>query len=71
MEKGYLILMVDDEQEIVELVKDYLVREGFRVVTAGDGQGALEAARTTNRPTRTSPPLTPDPRALPLRFTIG
>ncbi|MHB8170907.1 MAG: response regulator transcription factor [Thermincolia bacterium] len=45
MENGYRILIVDDEKEIVELVTDYLEREGFRVVTAGDGQAALEAAR--------------------------
>jgi DNA-binding response OmpR family regulator len=45
MENGYRVLIVDDEIEIVELVQDYLEREGFGVLTAGDGQAALAAAR--------------------------
>ncbi len=45
MDNGYRILIVDDEIEILELVKDYLEREGFEVVTAVDGQAAIEAAR--------------------------
>lgn len=45
MENGYRILIVDDEIEIVELVRDYLEREGFGVITAGDGQAAMETAR--------------------------
>ncbi|MGH2582809.1 MAG: response regulator [Anaerolineales bacterium] len=40
-----LILVVDDEPKIVRLARDYLVKHGFRVVTAGDGQAALAAAR--------------------------
>ena len=39
------ILVVDDDPKIVSLVKTYLEREGFRVVTAGDGQSALRAFR--------------------------
>jgi DNA-binding response OmpR family regulator len=39
------ILVVDDEPEIVRLVRDYLEHGGFAVVTASDGRGALEAAR--------------------------
>jgi two-component system alkaline phosphatase synthesis response regulator PhoP len=39
------ILVVDDEPQIVELVKDYLKQAGFRVVTARDGQTALTVAR--------------------------
>jgi two-component system, OmpR family, alkaline phosphatase synthesis response regulator PhoP len=39
------ILMVDDKREIRELVSAYLGQEGFRVITAGDGQEALYAAR--------------------------
>jgi two-component system, OmpR family, alkaline phosphatase synthesis response regulator PhoP len=42
------ILVVDDEPNIVELVKLYLEREGFRVVTAGQGQKGLELAATMN-----------------------
>ena len=40
-----LILVVDDEPKIVKLAQDYLEQGGFRVVTAGDGEAALEAAR--------------------------
>jgi DNA-binding response OmpR family regulator len=40
-----LILVVDDEPQIVRLARDYLEKNGFRVVTAGDGQTALAAAR--------------------------
>jgi DNA-binding response OmpR family regulator len=39
------ILVVDDEPEIVRLVRDYLEHGGFAVITAADGRGALEAAR--------------------------
>jgi len=40
------ILVVDDEPSIVEVVSLYLSREGFRVLTAGDGERALELARS-------------------------
>lgn len=39
------ILVVDDDPKIVSLVKTYLEREGFRVITAGDGRNALAAYR--------------------------
>ena len=39
------ILVVDDEPPMVELVRGYLVREGWEVLTAGDGNRALEMAR--------------------------
>ena len=39
------ILMVDDEERLRTLVKAYLSQEGFRVVTAGDGQEALFVTR--------------------------
>jgi DNA-binding response OmpR family regulator len=39
------ILVADDEESIVELVRLYLAREGYRVETARDGQQALEKAR--------------------------
>jgi DNA-binding response OmpR family regulator len=39
------ILVVDDEQPIVDLVRGYLEREGWSVTTASDGPGALESAR--------------------------
>ena len=39
------LLMVDDKREIRDLVSAYLGQEGFRVVTAADGQEALYVAR--------------------------
>lgn len=44
---GSTILVVDDEKNIVQLLRLYLSREGYQVETAYDGQGALEKARTT------------------------
>jgi DNA-binding response OmpR family regulator len=37
------ILVVDDDAKIVRLVRTYLERDGFSVVTAGDGPAALDA----------------------------
>ena len=38
------ILVVDDERHIVDLVRLYLDKEGFAVVTARDGREALQLA---------------------------
>ncbi len=40
------ILVVDDEQKIVTLVRDYLEHAGFRVLVAGNGKIALALARS-------------------------
>ena len=40
-----LILIVDDEPKITRLARDYLEKNGFRVLTAADGQSALTTAR--------------------------
>ncbi len=40
-----LILVVDDEPKVARLARDYLEKNGFRVVTAGDGQSALTVTR--------------------------
>jgi two-component system alkaline phosphatase synthesis response regulator PhoP len=37
------ILVVDDDRKIVQLVRTYLEREGYAVITAGDGPAALDA----------------------------
>ena len=37
------ILVVDDDDKIVRLVRTYLERDGFAVVTAADGPAALDA----------------------------
>lgn len=39
------ILIVDDEAHIVHIIRYKLEREGFRVVTAGDGQEGYELAQ--------------------------
>jgi DNA-binding response OmpR family regulator len=39
------ILVVDDERKIVDLVRLYLEREGYRVLAAYDGKAALALAR--------------------------
>ncbi|HEY9289442.1 MAG TPA: response regulator transcription factor [Candidatus Dormibacteraeota bacterium] len=40
------ILVVDDEPQILQLVRDYLEHGGFKVLTAIDGPAALRAAAT-------------------------
>ncbi len=39
------ILVADDEEHIVDVVRAYLERDGYRVETAADGTAALELAR--------------------------
>jgi two-component system, OmpR family, alkaline phosphatase synthesis response regulator PhoP len=40
-----LILVVDDEPKIVKLTQDYLEKDGFRVISTGDGAEAVELAK--------------------------
>ncbi len=40
-----LILVVDDEPKIVKLTRDYLAKDGYRVISATDGLDALAMAR--------------------------
>lgn len=42
---GKKVLVVDDDVKTVELVKLYLNRDGYRVITAYDGNEALKMAR--------------------------
>src|SRR5262245_45643120 len=39
------ILVVDDERDIVDLVRYHLTQAGYRVVAAADGRQAIEVAR--------------------------
>ncbi|MEK6571222.1 MAG: response regulator, partial [Bacteroidota bacterium] len=39
------ILIVDDEKDIVEMLRYNLQKEGFHVWTASDGESALELSR--------------------------
>src|SRR5665647_341143 len=36
------ILVVDDEQKVLDVIKAYLIKEGFDVLTASDGLEALD-----------------------------
>ena len=45
---GKRVLVVDDDTKTVELVKLYLNRDGYRVLTAYDGAEALRLAREGN-----------------------
>ncbi len=40
------ILVVDDDREIVRLLRAYLEQAGFQVLTAGDGEAALHVLRS-------------------------
>jgi two-component system alkaline phosphatase synthesis response regulator PhoP len=42
---GRRVLVVDDDEKTVELVKLYLNRDGYRVITAYNGNEALQLAR--------------------------
>ena len=42
------ILVVDDETALVELVRSYLEREQYEVLTAADGRAALDLARAVH-----------------------
>lgn len=45
---GELILVVDDEENIIDLTRMYLERDGYRVESAMDGAQALEMIRDRN-----------------------
>ncbi|MGN6399557.1 MAG: response regulator transcription factor [Flavisolibacter sp.] len=45
--KGRKVLIADDEPDIVEILKYNLEKEGYTVVTAKDGDEALDKARLT------------------------
>src|SRR3954469_26030584 len=44
MHKG-TILIIDDEKDLIELVRYNLDKEGYDVISAGDGQTGLEIAQ--------------------------
>lgn len=46
--RGEKILVVDDEENIVELVQLYLEREGYHVLSALDGDSAVESFKSNN-----------------------
>jgi DNA-binding response OmpR family regulator len=44
---GSTVLVVEDEPDIVALLRDFLVDAGFQALAAGDAQGALRALEST------------------------
>jgi two-component system alkaline phosphatase synthesis response regulator PhoP len=46
--KGKKILIADDEPDILEVIQYNLVKEGYEVATARDGDDALSKARTSH-----------------------
>lgn len=44
----YKLLLVDDEKDMVEVVKKRLTQEGYEVVVAFNGEEALEKIKTDN-----------------------
>jgi DNA-binding response OmpR family regulator len=42
---GKKILVVDDEEGIIKILRAYLERDGYQVLSAADGQEALQVAR--------------------------
>ena len=51
---GYKVLVVDDEEDILELLKYNLQKEGFDVKTASNGLKAVEIARDRRRSLRST-----------------
>jgi two-component system, OmpR family, alkaline phosphatase synthesis response regulator PhoP len=46
--KGKKILVADDEPDILEVIQYNLVKEGYEVITAKDGDDALSKAKSTH-----------------------
>jgi len=44
MNKAKKILIIDDEKEVVKVLKEYLKERGYNIVAAFDGQEGLEKA---------------------------
>ena len=47
MDRPTTVLVVDDEEDVVSLMRDFLEAEGFRVLAAGEGASALDLLRDT------------------------
>jgi two-component system alkaline phosphatase synthesis response regulator PhoP len=45
---GEIILLVDDEENIIQLARLYLEREGYKIVAVSDGQAALEKIQSVH-----------------------
>lgn len=40
------ILLIDDDQGIIDLISQYLIKEGYEVLTAKDGPSGLKASES-------------------------
>jgi DNA-binding response OmpR family regulator len=47
MDRPITVLVVDDEADIVSLMRDFLESEGYTVLTASEGSSALEIVQST------------------------
>ena len=65
------VLVVDDEPDIVRLVKTCLEREGFEVFVAQDGVTALQSVATTNTRCRAIKASVRAGAASTCAFTVG
>ncbi len=45
MDATTTVLVVDDDEDIATLMRDFLEADGYRVITASDGPGGLDALR--------------------------
>ena len=46
--KDIRILLVDDEPDVIEIIKYNLAQEGYNVTTASNGKEALKKAKKKN-----------------------
>ena len=44
------ILIVDDDRDIVRLVRSYLEKDGYQILTAYDGETALKESKKAKNP---------------------
>ncbi|ACL75898.1 response regulator transcription factor [Ruminiclostridium cellulolyticum] len=60
------ILIIDDETEVIDLIKLYLLKDGFQVITATNGSTALELTNSHNPDLIILDVLLPDTNGLEL-----
>lgn len=46
MSSEIIVLIIDDEEKIVEVIKSYVEKEGFKAITAFNGKEAMESYKT-------------------------
>lgn len=46
MSSEIVVLIIDDEEKIVEVIKSYVEKEGFKAITAFNGKEAMESYKT-------------------------